>query len=251
MAERPSYTDATYGDRIAERYDERYHPGAPEFAVEASTDLLAELAGSGPALELGIGTGRVALPLQERGVQVHGIDASEAMVAKLRTKPGGERIPVTMGSFSDFSLETRFRLVYVPFNTFFALRDQDEQLACFRAVARHLDGDGTFLIEAFVPDLTRFVRGQNVSATRVGVDEVQLDVSEHDALEQRVNSHHVILRDGRVELYPVRLRYAFCSELDLMARLAGLRLRDRWADWDRTPFTETSGKHVTIYELDR
>lgn len=236
---------------MADRYDGRYHPGAPEFSVIDPIDLLAELAGSGPALELGIGTGRVALPLHERGVEVHGIDASDAMVAKLRDKPGGEQIPVAMGSFADFWLETRFRLVYVPFNTFFALRTQDEQLACFRAVARHLVDDGAFLIEAFVPDLTRFVRGQNVSATRVGVDEVQLDVSEHDALEQRVNSHHVILRDGRVEQYPVQLRYAFCSELDLMARLAGMRLRERWSDWDRNPFTSSSAKHVSVYELDR
>jgi hypothetical protein len=245
------YGPATYGERIAEAYDARY--GDVPFGGDLATTVafLRDTAGDGAALELGIGTGRVALPLKATGVRVHGIDASQAMISRLRAKPGGAEIPVTMVDFGDFTLPDRFRLVYVVFNTFFGLLTQDDQVSCFRAVARHLTEDGAFAMEAFVPDLTRFERGQRVSATRVELDEVEIEVSQHDALAQRTHSHHVIVREDGLRLYPVRIRYAYPSELDLMARLAGMRLRERWADWDRSPITASSQKHISVWELDR
>lgn len=242
------YTTATYGDSIAEIYDERYLETFAEDTSKA-VSFLKELAGDGLALELGIGTGRVALPLAQAGVEVHGIDASDAMLAQLRAKPGGEGIPVTAGSFADFSLQTRFRLVYVVFNTFFGLLTQDEQVSCFEAVARHLTPDGAFAMQAFVPDVTRFdVHNQRVAAESVGTDEVTLETSTHDPFAQRTDSAYVVIRDGKVRLYPVRIRYAYVSELDLMARLAGLRLRERWAGWDREPYPARSWTHVSVWE---
>ncbi len=241
------YTDATYGDRIAEIYDERY---AGSFAEDTAgaVSFLKELAGDGPALELGIGTGRVALPLAEVGVEVHGIEASEAMLTKLKAKHGGDRISVTVGSFADFSLQTRFRLVYVVFNTFFGLLTQDEQIDSFEAVARHLTPDGVFAMQAFVPDVTRFdVHNQRVAAESVGIDEVTLETSTHDPFAQRTDSAYVRIRDSSVQMYPVRIRYAYVSELDLMARLAGLRLRERWGDWDRQPYPSRSWTHVSVW----
>lgn len=238
------YGTSTYGDLIADVYDEWHAQGED---TAATAELLAELAGDGPALELAIGTGRIALPLAERGVEVHGIDASEAMIAKLRSKPGGDRLPVTLGDFADVAVDGRFRLVYLVFNTFFALLTQQEQMRCFRNVAEHVTDDGVFVIEAFVPDLTRFARQQCVNVNRVALDEIVLDVSRHDPLGQRVDSQHVVLRADGIRLLPVRLRYAWPSELDLMAQLAGLWLHDRWAGWRREPFTAASGAHVSVY----
>jgi SAM-dependent methyltransferase len=192
----------------------------------------------------------VAIPLAAAGVEVHGIDASAAMVERLRTKPGGDAIPVTIGDFRDFSLDATFTLVYVPFNTFFALLTQDDQVECFRAVARHLTPDGAFVMEAFVPDLARFDRGQRVSAIRVEPDEVSLDVMTHDPVTQVGDAQHVVIRESGIHLYPVRIRFAYVAELELMARLAGMRLRERWADWDRTPFSSASGKHISVWERD-
>ncbi len=240
------YTDATYGDRIADVYDDRYLGSFERDTVDAVA-FLRSLAGEGPVLELGIGTGRVALPLSAEGVDVHGIDASEAMVAKLRGKPGGDRIHVTVGSFAEFSLPTEFPLVYVVFNTFFGLLTQDQQVTCFGSVERHLEPGGAFVMQAFVPDLSRFdAHNQRVAAESIGVDEVSLETSTHDPFEQRTNSQHVVIRDGSVRLYPVRIRYAHVSELDLMARIAGLRLRERWAGWDRAPYP--AWQHVSVWE---
>jgi SAM-dependent methyltransferase len=242
------YTDATYGDRIAGIYDERYMQTFSEDTAGA-VRFLTELAGAGPALELGIGTGRVAIPLAEAGVEVHGIDASEAMLSRLKDKPGGDAIPTTVGSFAGFSLPGRFRLVYVVFNTFFGLRTQEEQVSCFESVARHLTPDGAFAMQAFVPDVTRFdAHNQRVSADLVETDEISLEVSEHDPFAQRTKTTHVVVRDGTVRLYPVRIRYAHVSELDLMARLAGLRLRERWSGWDREPYPSRSWTHVSVWE---
>ena len=238
------YTASTYGDRIAARYDEIHaqlpHPGA-------MADTLARLAGKGRALELGIGTGRVALPLAALGVEVHGVDASEAMVAELRRKPGGPDIPVTIGDFADFSLDSQYDLVFVVFNTFFSLPSQDAQTRCFEAAARRLNAGGVFVIEAFVPDHARLARGNEVSAEIHG-DSVLVDFGEFDANEQRVNARHLFINESGIEMFPVQLRYAWPSELDLMARLAGLRLRERWADWAGSPFTSSSRVHVSVYE---
>jgi hypothetical protein len=244
------YRPATYGDRIAGVYDELYAEVPYTGDVATTVAFLTSLAGAGPALELGIGTGRVALPLAATGVEVHGIDAPEAMVERLRAKPGGDVIPVTISDFADFSLDTRFTLIYIPFNTFFALLTQDDQVNCFRTVARHLTPEGAFAIEAFVFDATRFDRGQRVSAINVETDRIALDVTQNDPIAQRSDSQHVIVAEDGIRFYPVKLRYAHISELDLMARLAGLRLRERWADWDRSPLTSGSQKHISVWERD-
>jgi SAM-dependent methyltransferase len=240
------YGPETYGDRIAEVYDEWYADAA-FLETEASIELLAELAGDGPVLELAIGTGRLALPLAKRGIEVHGIDASEAMVAKLREKPGGDQIPVTMGDFAEVDVDGSYRLVFVAFNTLFALLTQEDQLRCFTNAAAHLSDDGIFLIDVFVPDVTRFDRGQRFQTNSVSTTEVNLDASRHDPLAQRVDSVHVVLTEDGTRLYPVNLRYAFPSELDLMARVAGLELKDRWGGWSREPFTASSVRHVSVY----
>jgi len=244
------YTAATYGDKIAEVYDEMYPMRAD---VAPAVDALAKLAGNGPALELGIGTGRVALPLAQRGIEVHGIDASEAIVARMRAKPGGDAISVTIGDFSDFSLKDgdghrKFRLVYVVFNTLFQATSQQAQVQCFRSVAAHLADDGAFLVEAFVPDPTRFTRNQNISAGRVEPDLVSIDISRHDSVNQFVQSQHLFVTESGIKLYPVQVRYSWPSELDLMAQLAGMSLRERWGDWDGSPFTASSEFHISIYE---
>ncbi len=242
------FEPSTYGDRIADVYDEWYGESSALGDPSVVAAFLRELAGLGPALELGIGTGRIALPLQAAGVEVHGIDASEAMVGRLRAKQGGERLPVTVADFRSFELETRYRLVYVAFNTFFALLTQDDQVGCFETVARHLTPDGVFVMEAFVPDPTRFDRGQRVGALEVRPDAVRLEVTTSEAITQRTDSQQILIREDGVHLYPVRIRYAYVSELDLMARIAGLRLRERWADWDRSPFTSAGSKHISVWE---
>jgi hypothetical protein len=209
--------------------------------------VLAELAGGGPVLELAIGTGRLALPLAACGLDVQGIDVSERMVAKLREKPGGDAIPVTFGDFADVPVEGSFRLIFIAFNTLFALLNQEDQRRCFANVGNHLTDDGVFVVEAFMPDLARFDRGQRMHVHRVDTTGVMFDTARHDPVEQRVDSQRVVLTEEGIKLYPVSIRYAFPSELDLMARLAGLELRERWGSWKREPFTAESGRHVSVY----
>jgi SAM-dependent methyltransferase len=239
-----AYDITTYGERMAAVYDQ--WPGVPH-NTDAIVAGLLRLAGPGPVLELGIGTGRIALPLAQRGLRVHGIDASPAMVAQLRQKPGGEHIPVTLGNFADMAIEDRFTLIFVVFNTFFGLLSQDDQVRCMQGVAQHLTDDGVFVLEAFVPDLTRYDRGQRVEARQVDTDHVHLETSVHDPVQQRVMSQQVILTERGIRFYPVQIRYAWPSELDLMARLAGLQLRHRWAGWVEEPFTASSASHVSVY----
>lgn len=238
------YGPSTYGDEWAAVYDQEFH--APGDA-EAVAGVLAGLAGAGPALELGIGTGRIALPLAARGVEVHGVDASQAMVERLRQKPGGDRISVAIGDFAGVPVEGRYALVYVVFNTFFALLTQADQVRCFKNVAAHLRPGGCFLVEAFVPDVARYARGQHVQTRRVDLDGVTLDVAQLDAATQVVTSQVVALRRDGVRLLPVKIRFAWPSELDLMAQLAGLELRERWAGWGGEPFTGQSARHVSVY----
>jgi SAM-dependent methyltransferase len=242
MPEHDSYDETTYGERVADVYDDWYTS-----ADEAAIDLLAELAGSGPALELGIGSGRVALPLQQRGVEVHGIDASGSMVARLRAKPGGADIPVTMGDFAGVPVNGSYPLIYVVFNTIFTLLTQDEQLRCFENVAHRLTPSGVFVVEAFVPDLARFSGGQSLRTVDLTSDMVRLDASQHDLATQTVSSQSIALSVAGVRLYPVRLRYIWPAEMDLMARLAGLELKSRWGGWERAPFTSASGRHISVY----
>lgn len=238
------YDASTYGDRIAERYDTWFSFAAE---TEAAVEFLAGLAGDGRALELGIGTGRVALPLAARGVPVRGIDASARMVEQLRAKPGGRDLPVMIGDFADVAVDGTFALIYVANNTFFGLRTQEEQVRCFERVAEHLEPGGAFVIDAFAPDLTRFDRGQRVNVAGIDTSEVRLDVNMHDALQQQIVGHHVVLTERGAEFYPVQIRYAWPSELDLMARLAGLRLAERFGGWRREPFTAASTRHISVY----
>jgi len=227
----------------AEQYD-RHARGDEEDAVA----FLAELAGAGPALELAIGTGRIGLPLAARGVAVEGIDLSPDMVAQLRKKPGGGDIPVTIGDFSEVPVSGSYRLVYIVFNTFFNLLHQEEQVRCFENVAAHLADDGAFLIEARVPaHIHALPENQYVHAEEVGVDEVWLDVAKYDPVTQRLEETHVRLGAGGVGLFPIVTRYCYPSELDLMARIAGLRLRERWGGWSREPFDARSELAVSVY----
>jgi SAM-dependent methyltransferase len=239
------YGPSSYGDSIADRYDYLYEN---LFDTEATVTLLASYARGGRALELGIGTGRIALPLVERGVEVEGVDSSEAMVAKLRAKSGGDKIKVTFGNFVDPPVEGPFDLVYVPFNTLFALTTQEEQITCFANVARLLTDEGVFVLDAFVPDPTRFDRHQRVSVENLDDQSVMLDATINDPKEQRSTSYHVMLSPDGIEMHPVIVRYAWPSELDLMARLAGLQLSERWGSYRCDPFTSESASHVSVYE---
>ena len=236
------YGASTYGDRIAGIYDDLYG----EYD-ESAIDLLRELAKDGPALELGIGTGRIAVPLKARGVEVRGVDASPAMAERLHAKSGGVDIPVTIGDLAEVPVEGEYSLIYVVFNTFFALLTQEAQVHCFQNAASHLHPDGVFLLEVFVPDPARFIDHQTVRVVKMDEKRVQLDVNRHDPVKQQVMSQHIRLTESGTELYPVKLRYAWPSELDLMAQLAGLILLHRWGDWGKRPFTADSGRHISVY----
>ena len=237
------FTASTYGDRIAGVYDSIYRATDPTDCV----DLLAELSSGGRVLELGIGTGRIAIPLAAKGVEVQGIDSSEAMIKQMRAKDGGGRIRVEIGDFADPRDEGMFSLVFVVANTFFALTTQDDQIRCFENVAARLEDRGVFLIEAFVPDVSVFADGNQLSARPIDLDSVKIDVTTHDRLNQIVDTRTLRLSQDGVEVYPFQLRYVWPSEMDLMARLTGFRLLDRWSDWSRSPFTSESRSHVSVY----
>ena len=235
-----------FGERVAARFDERYGYLAAAEVVDPIISFLAEFAKNGTALELGIGTGRIALPLAQRGVRVHGIDLSEAMVARLRTKPGAEQIGVTIGDLATTSVEGTFSVAYLVANTIMNLTTQDEQVACFQNVAAHLEPGGCFVLEVLVPGLQRLAPGEtfrpfDVSPTHLGFDE-------YDAARQGLVSHHYWIEDGTVDVVSIPFRYVWPSELDLMARLAGMTLRERWSGWKREPFTSESAKHVSVWE---
>jgi SAM-dependent methyltransferase len=234
-----------FGERVAERYDES-DGGAVPAVVDPIVDFLVEAARGGAALELGIGTGRIALPLARRGVRVHGIDLSEAMVARLRAKPGAEAIGVTIGDFATTRVGGPFSLAYLVINTIMNLTTQDEQVACFQNVAAHLEPGGRFVIEVGVPDLRRLPPGETVRAFDVSTDHLGFD--EYDVARQGLISHHYRSVEGALEVDSIPFRYVWPSELDLMARLAGMTLRERWAGWEREPFTSESRMHVSVWE---
>ncbi len=238
-----NYKEETYGERIAGVYDEWYSLIDP-----ASVQVLAELAEGGKALELGIGTGRMALPLLEKGVAVHGLDASAAMVEKLKAKPGGEKIPVTLGNFADVEVDGEYDLVYVVFNTIFCLLTQEEQVRCFQNVARHLAPNGVFVLEAFVPDMTRFTANQGMRVGWIRENDAEIDISEVELDKQLITSQHMVLTPQGVKFYPVKVRYIWPAEMNLMAQLAGLKLQHRWGDWKKAPFTSRSTSHISVYE---
>lgn len=239
--------DVVFNERIAQRYDSDSADMFEPKVVEPSVQLLAELAAGGGALELGIGTGRLALPLSRRGVSVHGIDVSPAMVAKLREKPGADEIAVTIGDFATTMVGAgAFRLVYLVYNTIMNLTTQDEQVECFRNAAAHLSPGGYFLIEVGVPALQRLPPGETVrpftvTSTRLGFDE-------YDIAAQGLVSHHYWAVNGQLEVSSMPFRYVWPAELDLMARLAGMTLQDRWSDWGRQPFTSESTSHISVWQ---
>jgi len=236
--------DGYFGERVAATYDDSsdtFDPGA----VEPTVDLLAELAGDGRALELAVGTGRIALPLAARGVPVHGIDLSRAMVARMRAKPGGDAIDVTIGDIATTRVEGTFRLAYLVFNTITNLTTQDAQVACFQNVAEHLEPGGCFVIEVIVPELQRLPPGETVRAFTVTPRHLGFD--EYDIAAQGVISHHYWVDGGELETFSALFRYVWPSELDLMARLAGMTLRERWSDWNREPFTSDSMSHISVW----
>lgn len=237
-----------YDDERAAAYDSRY---AARFAeAEATAAFLAAVARPpGPVLELGVGTGRLALLLAAQGLDVHGIDASAAMVERLRAKPGAERVKVVIGDFGkvDLLVDSRYGLAYIVFNTLFELMSQAQQVRCVQGVAARLAPGGAFVVEAFVPDLSRLDRALTVT----GVDEegAQLQATGHDAAAQTVRGQTMTITTAGIGLWPFEIRYATVPEIDLMARVAGLRLRERWGGWAGEPFTEASARHVSVYEL--
>jgi SAM-dependent methyltransferase len=245
------YTPAmSFGEEVARAYDDSQHfsrtPSRQD--RDAAVDVLESLARGGPALELAIGTGWIALPLAARGIHVDGIDISPAMVAQLRAKPGGDRIAVTIGDFADVPVPGTYRLIFVVANTMFNLLTQDDQVRCFENVASHLTDDGAFLIEAGSPDWLYGLRGhQYVEAEAIEVAEVRLDVARHDPVTQLLEESHVILSRDSVRVNPIVTRYAWPSELDLMARIAGLRVKERWGGWDRRPYAADSPTVVSVY----
>jgi SAM-dependent methyltransferase len=240
-------TKVQFDQQISQRYDEDSKSMYQSDVLEPTVDFLAELAGNGAALEFGIGTGRVALPLSARGVPVHGIDISEPMLEQLWSKPGSAQIGITCGDFASTRVPGVFRLVYLVYNTIMNLTTQDEQVACFENAAAHLEPGGCFVIEVGVPDLRRVppgerVRAFNIGRTRFGFDEYT------DFTNQVLYSHHYWTDNGKLRTFSAPFRWVWPAELDLMARLAGMTLRERWAGWSREPFSDESSSHVSVWE---
>ncbi|MBW4721464.1 class I SAM-dependent DNA methyltransferase [Saccharothrix obliqua] len=238
----------TYGELNVDVYDEWHAAHDPTEAVRGLVELISE-GPAGPVFELAVGTGRVTIPLAEAGVELRGVDASPAMVARMRAKPGGERIPVVIGDMVDVDPGTDdlFAMVFVVFSTFFFLPDQEQQIRCFANVAERLLPGGRFVIECPMPDVARYERNQTLETYQVGIDRVRVVAVRHDPVEQRFEGHHVLITGEGTKLAPAFMRYAWPTELDLMARLAGLERRYRWGGWGREPF-RGEGNYITVYE---
>lgn len=238
------FDETTFGTLNAEDYDALHDPGT----TAESVALISELAGQGRILELAIGTGRMALPLVALGHDVSGIEGSPLMVEKLRAKPGGQAIEVVIGDFADVAIDGPFDHVFLVFNTFFNLLSQEAQVRCFANVAQRLTEGGTFLVETFVPDHSGFADGQRVQTKRLDMTTVWLEAALHDPVRQLFEFQRIRITQDGVRMVPLPMRYAWPSEMDLMARLAGLSLRDRWGGWDRRPFDASSKMHVSVYQ---
>lgn len=234
-----------FGEEIAATYDDDAEMFAAD-AVEETVAFLAALANGGPALEFGVGTGRIALPLSARGVRVHGIDLSESMLARLRAKSGSDEVGVTVGDFATSAVSGRFSLVYLIFNTINNLTTQAAQVACFRNAAAHLVPGGHFVVEVGVPALQRLPPGETLVPFRL--DDKHWGVDEYDVVTQAFTSHHLRIEDGKPERHSIPFRYVWPAELDLMAQLAGMTLKERWGGWQREPFTSNSDSHVSVWE---
>jgi SAM-dependent methyltransferase len=238
--------DGYFDERIAARYDESNDEEFDPEVIDQTVDFLADLAGEGRALEFGIGTGRIALPLARRGVDVHGVDLSRAMVARLRAKPGGDDIGVTIGDFASTRVDGSFSLAYVVYNTIMNLTSQEAQVACFRNAAAHLVPGGCFVIEVMIPELQRLPPGEIFRVFRGS--QTYWGIDEYDVANQGLTSHHIEFVDGGVETVSTPGRYAWPAEYDLMAQLARMTLRERWGGWKREPFTSESDAHVSVWE---
>jgi SAM-dependent methyltransferase len=235
-----------FGEGTAERYDAAVASEFDPSIVGPAVDFLAGLAGAGDVLEFGIGTGRIALPLAQRGIRVHGIDLSRAMIARLQAKPGTEEIATTIGDFAATTVEGTFTVVYLVFNTIMNLTAMDEQIACFQNASAHLQPGGCFVIEVVVPDLQRLPPGETIRP--LYVTETSVGFDEYDVVSQALTSHHYSTAHGKLEDRSIPFRYAWPSELDLMARLAGMTLRERWGNWTREPFTSSSRAHISVWQ---
>jgi SAM-dependent methyltransferase len=241
-----TYGPATYGDAIAEFYDTMFgHLPDTDDAVRC----IASLARRGRVLELGVGTGRVALPLQQMGLEVWGVEASPAMATQLRAKPGSEHIHLVVGDFMEMPVEGSFTVIYAVYSTFFGLLSQNDQVRCFRNIASHLDPRGVFLLQAFFPAVWPGTAGNRLEVGRL-IGHLRLDAIQHDPVSQTIVGSHILVADGAVNSFPVRIRYAWPTELDMMARLAGMELRHRWGGWHAEPFTMTCPEHISIYGLE-
>jgi len=235
-----------FDERIAKSYEAKWPETFDPEVVEPAVTFLADLAGEGAALELGIGTGRIALPLSQRGVRVYGIELSREMVAQLKAKPGADTIAVTVGDFATTRVEGSFKLAYLVRNTITNLTTQDAQVQCFRNVATHLEPGGCFVIENYIPELQRLPPGETIHA--FAITPTHLGFEEYDVAKQIAYSHHYWVADGKFETFSAPFRYVWPSELDLMARLAGMTLRERWSGWKREPFTSESRSHISVWE---
>ena len=236
----------SFDERIARRYEVYWPELFEPAAIDPVVDFLAELAPVGAVLELGVGTGRIALPLSRRGIRVHGIELSPAMIARLRTKPGADAVGVTIGDFTTARVAGTFTLVYLVRNTITNLTTQDEQVDCFRNVAAHLEPGGRFVIEVYVPELRRLPPGETIHVfTRTTT---HLGFEEYDVAKQLAVSHHYWVIDGQLETFSTPHRFVWPAELDLMARIAGMTLRERWSSWTREPFTSESRSYVSVWE---
>lgn len=238
------FNAATFGELNAADYDEKHDPGTTLETV----NLISDIAGDGTILELAIGTGRIALPLAAKGHKIAGIEGSLDMIAKLKAKPGSENINVVVGDMADVAIDGPFDHVFLVFNTLFNLPSQDAQITCFQNVAERLAPGGTFLIETFVPDLSGFTDGQRVQTKQLDKTSVWLEAAKHDPVQQVIEFQRIRITNSGMQLVPLPMRYAWPSEIDLMARLAGLTLINRWGDWHRGPFDSSSKMHVSLYQ---
>lgn len=241
--------DGYFDESIAAVYDDSEGEGFTAGDIDATVEFLADLAGDGPALELGVGTGRIAIPLAQRGVPTHGIDLSRAMVARLQAKPGGEDISVAIGDMATTAVDGSFSLVYLICNTIMNLTTQEAQVSCFRNAAAHLRAGGCFVIKVMVPELQRLPPGETLHV--FAASDTHWGIDEYDIANQGLISHHFEHVDGRFERSSMPFRYVWPSELDLMAEIAGMSLRERWGDWKREPFTSESRMHVSVWEKPR
>ncbi|MEP6065102.1 MAG: class I SAM-dependent methyltransferase [Paracoccaceae bacterium] len=237
------FTLSTFGELNAEEYDELHDPGTTDQAVA----LISDTANKGSILELAIGTGRIALPLQELGHKVSGIEGSPEMVAKLRQKTNGDRINIVIGDMADVDIDGAFDHVCLVFNTLFNLPSQDAQIRCFSNVAKRLKPGGTFLVETFVPDLSGFKDHQRTTTKRLDNHSVWIEAATHDPVHQVFELQRIRISDKSTKLVPLPLRYAWPSEMDLMGKLAGLERINRWGDWNRSDFDADSKMHISVY----